>query len=204
MLKEFIWDFDGTLYDTYTIMLDAFMQTLKDYGVRAQREEVYRLLKSESSAAVAAKYQLDFDEFSKIFQNYEIQDQRVPLSYPGTKEMLELVVAKGYKNYIYTHRKVDSTRELLEREGMLHLFEEIVGPENQFPRKPHPAGVTYLVEKYQLNKQETVMIGDRPMDIGAGEQAGVRTIFYDLEQLLPNIQADDTVRSIDEMVALIK
>ena len=204
MLKAFIWDFDGTLYDTYTIMLDAFMQTLKDYGVSAQREEVYRLLKSESSAAVAAKYQLDFDEFSKIFQNYEIQDQRVPLSYPGTKAMLELVVAKGYKNYIYTHRKVDSTRELLEREGMLQLFEEIVGPENQFPRKPHPAGVTYLVEKYQLNKQETVMIGDRPMDIGAGEQAGVRTIFYDLEQLLPNIQADDTVRSIDEMVDLIK
>ena len=204
MLKEFIWDFDGTLYDTYTIMLDAFMQTLKDYGVDAKRAEIYRLLKSESSASVAAKYNLDFAEFSEIFQNYERQDQRVPVSYEGTKAMLESIVKQGYNNYIYTHRTVASTKELLEREGMLHLFAEIVGPENKFPRKPDPAGVTYLVDKFQLNPIQTVMIGDRPMDIGAGKNAGVKTIFYDLEQLLPNVEADYTVRSIAEMVALIK
>lgn len=76
-----------------------------------------------------------------------------PISYPGTKEMLEAIVAKGQKNYILTHRTVSSTIELLKKEDMLHLIEEIVGPENKFPRKPDPASLTYLVEKYQMDRK---------------------------------------------------
>jgi phosphoglycolate phosphatase-like HAD superfamily hydrolase len=32
MYQSYIWDFDGTLYDSYPIMLKAFIKTLKEYG----------------------------------------------------------------------------------------------------------------------------------------------------------------------------
>lgn len=199
MFEEYIWDFDGTLYDSYPVILEGFMSTLNDYGIQANRREIYQILKEKSSAAIAEKYQLDFDEFTKIYKGYEAKDPRIPVSYPGTKEILEAIVAKGKKNYILTHRLVASTQELLEREGMLHLVEEIVGPENNFPRKPNPASLNYLVDKYQMIPDKTVMIGDRTMDVDAGRNAGIQSIFYDLESLLEDIDANYTVHSVKEM-----
>ncbi|WP_414841619.1 HAD-IA family hydrolase [Enterococcus saccharolyticus] len=203
MFEEYIWDFDGTLYDSYPVILDGFMATLNDYGIQADRREIYQILKEKSSASVAEKYQLDFDEFTKVYKKHEANDPRIPISYPGTKEVLAAIVANGKKNYILTHRLVESTQELLEREGMLHLVEEIVGPENNFPRKPNPAALNYLVDKYQMNPNKTVMIGDRTMDVDAGKNAGVQSIFYDLEELLEDVAADYTVRSVEEMTQFI-
>ncbi len=203
MFEEYIWDFDGTLYDTYPVLLDAFLQALRDYGIDADRQEIYQILKDTSSASVAAKYGLDFAEFSARFQQHEHADERIPVSYPGTKEMLARVVATGRKNYIMTHRTVKSTKELLEREGLLELVEEIVGTENNFPRKPDPAALNYLVEKYQMNPEKTVMIGDRTMDVNAGKNAGIQTIFYDVENLLTGVDADYTIRSVAAMTELI-
>ena len=199
MIENYIWDFDGTLYDTYPIMLDAYIKTLKGYDIEANRQEIYQILKAKSSASVASKYQLDFEEFATIFKNHEKQDQRIPISYLGTKEMLEKIIQSGKKNYIMTHRTVASTKELLEKEGMLDLFVEIVGTENNFARKPDPEALTYLVEKYQMNPENTVMIGDRTMDVEAGKNAGIKTIFYDIESILEDISADITVNSVKEM-----
>ena len=86
-----------------------------------------------------------------------------------------------------THRDVVSTKELLMKENLDHLIVEIVGPENNFPRKPDPTSLNYLVEKYQLDKTTTVMIGDRAMDVLAGRGAGVQTMFYDIEGLLTDL-----------------
>lgn len=44
-------------------------------------------------------------------------------------------------------------------------------------RKPKPGLITNLLEKYNLKKEESVLIGDMQKDILAGEQAGIRTIL---------------------------
>lgn len=47
MFKNFIWDFDGTLYDTYPVMLDSIMQSLKqNFAIDGDRKRIYYLLKS--------------------------------------------------------------------------------------------------------------------------------------------------------------
>ncbi len=204
MYHSYIWDFDGTLFDSYPIMLEAFLKTLKDAGFDPDSREIYRILKASSSKQVAEKYQLDFIDFSARFKAYEALDERLPVSFPGTKEALQAVVDHGGKNYILTHRDVVSTQELLMKENLDHLIVEIVGPENNFPRKPDPTSLNYLVEKYQLDKTTTVMIGDRAMDVLAGRGAGVQTMFYDIEGLLTDLDADHVVHSMKEIEEIIK
>jgi phosphoglycolate phosphatase-like HAD superfamily hydrolase len=48
------------------------------------------------------------------------------------------------------------------------------------------------------------MIGDRTMDVFAGQGAGVKTIFYDIEGLLKDVSADHTVQSMAEIQEIIK
>ncbi|WP_161901101.1 HAD hydrolase-like protein, partial [Candidatus Enterococcus willemsii] len=81
---------------------------------------------------------------------------------------------------------------------------EIVGTENNFARKPAPDAINYLTQTYQMPVEKTVMIGDRPLDIDAGKNAQVKTIFYDLEQLISDVQADYTVCSVAEMQEIIE
>lgn len=48
------------------------------------------------------------------------------------------------------------------------------------------------------------MIGDRTLDVLAGKNAGVQSIFYDLDYVLEDIQADYIVRTIPEMLEIIQ
>ena len=105
----------------------------------------------------------------------------------------------GGRNFLLTHRANSSAKELLEKSSLDGLFIEIVGPENEFPRKPNPTSLLYLVDKYQLDKKKTVMIGDRPMDIDAGINAGVQSIFYNDERLFKIARATHEVNRLSEI-----
>lgn len=197
MFDTFIWDFDGTLFDTYPMIVQGYILALKDYNIESSREEIYQLLKKASSKAIAEKYQLNFVDLSKKAKVHEENVTNfVPKSFIGTKDVLEKIVAKQKTSMILTHRRQDSTQLLLEEEQLADFVTEIVGPENDFPRKPHPASLIYLLEKYSLDPNKTVMIGDRALDIDAGKNAGVHTIFFDNENLLTDIQADHRATSI--------
>lgn len=44
MLKHFIWDFDGTLFDTYPVLIDVFVDMLESEGQSVDRERVAELM----------------------------------------------------------------------------------------------------------------------------------------------------------------
>ena len=45
--------------------------------------------------------------------------------------------------------------------------------ENNFDRKPNPGMLLKAMEKYNINPEVSVMIGDKPSDTEAGERAGI-------------------------------
>lgn len=202
-MKDFIWDFDGTLFDTYPNMLKAILKVLQEEGLNPPKEEIYRLLKEKSSKAVTEGYDLDFVDFSKRFHQYEDQMDKWPHPFKGVREMLSAVKEQGGQNFIMTHRTVASTKKLLAYYQLTDFFVEIVGEENNFARKPNPEALLYLLTKYQLIKMQTVMVGDRLLDITAGKQAGLKTIFFDNEGLLKNIPADYYVTDFNQLQNLI-
>lgn len=204
MIKNYIWDFDGTLYDTYPIMLEAIMRTLDEMGVTADAAAIYRTLKEFSSKKITDDLGLAYQPFSDQFHDYEEADLREPVSFPGTKETLAALQAKGARHFIMTHRPVSSTIKLLDQEGLTAYFEEIVGPENAFPRKPDPAAIQYILQAHALVPTETVMIGDRLLDVEAGARAGVKTCFFDVDGFLTDIPADFTVHGMAEVLEKVE
>ena len=199
MYQNFIWDFDGTLFNTYPKMLKAYVKTMQYYQISITPSAIYRTLKTQSSKDLANQYQLDFEEFDQIYKQFEKSDTSNVFAYDDAKYILEKVIEKGGKNYLLTHRENASAKALLQGSQLDGLFVEIVGPENKFPRKPDPTSLLYLVEKYQMEKTKTVMIGDRPMDIDAGINAGVQSIFYNDERLFKIKQAHHQVHSLTEI-----
>ncbi len=76
----------------------------------------------------------------------------------------------------------------------------MVTADNGFSRKPAPDSIYYLLKKYKLNPDETVMIGDRPIDIEAGLAAGVQTVFFDTKKTDP--RASQNIQNLTELLGL--
>ena len=201
-MKNYIWDFDGTLFDTYPAMVDGAWQALKDFGISMDKKEIYFKMKKYCTSYLINESNLNAKEFNELFHRYEKESTEVSRPFPETKQVLEMLKDNGGRHFILTHRLTESTWGLLKEHRLAHLIEEVVGIDQDFPRKPNPASLNYLIDTFHLERTDTMMIGDRRLDIEAGKNAGVATCLYDIDHFLGAIPADYVVGNLNEILTL--
>ncbi|HBM5636021.1 TPA: HAD-IA family hydrolase [Enterococcus faecium] len=201
-MKNYIWDFDGTLFDTYPAMVDGAWQALKDFGISMDKKEIYFKMKKYSTSYLINESNLNAREFNELFHRYEKESTEVSRPFPETKQVLEMLKDNGGRHFILTHRLTESTWGLLKEHRLAHLIEEVVGIDQDFPRKPDPASLNYLIDTFHLERTDTMMIVDRRLDIEAGKNAGVATCLYDIDHFLGEIPADYVVGNLNEILTL--
>ncbi len=206
MVKNFLWDFDGTLFDAYPVMSEAFYKTCQEYKVRLKEDEIYCLMKQSLQAAIdetklEKEEKRDFlNRFKEIRFQLEIEKMN---PYPGVESLLQEIQAQKGVNYIVTHRG-SSTQSYLDKFGLSKYFQESVTSDYGFERKPSPQSILYLLQKYSMNPQETMMIGDRQLDIDAGKKAGIKTCLFDEHQEESVQHADFRVTSFQDFYERIR
>ncbi|MGG5368885.1 HAD-IA family hydrolase [Enterococcus sp. AZ196] len=199
---NYIWDFDGTLYDTYPIMLKALMKTFKEFGIKKNEATVYRKIKEESIRQMIIDWQLPVPDFDNHYHAHELIDNKASYPFEEAKETLKKLQEKDGQHFILTHQTVDSTWNLLKRDALDSLIVSIIGSDSNYPRKPDPSAINYFIEEYHLDPQKTVMIGDRKLDIEAGNNAGVQTVFFDVDYFKQDIKATYFINNLKEMVQI--
>ena len=205
MIKHVIWDFDGTLFDSYPGMVNAFLRALKKYGIEAKYDEVLKLFLNSEKTAVQY-YQKRFLLGEELIEVYQDEKSHIDLSsmlpFPYAKEVCQRIKEAGRYNYILTHRG-STTYDILRKNGMVELFTEIVTKDNQFARKPDPEAISYLLDKYQIHPKEAMIVGDREIEILLGQKAKVKTCFYESGNREPELQADYRVKSLEEVLDIM-
>ena len=205
MIKHIIWDFDGTLFDSYPGMVNAFLRALKKYEIEAEYDEVLKLFLNSEKTAVQY-YQKRFllgEELTEVYQDEKSHiDLSNMLPFPYAKEVCQRIKEAGRYNYILTHRG-STTYDILRKNGMVELFTEIVTKDNQFARKPDPEAIYYLLDKYQIHPKEAMIVGDREIEILLGQKAKVKTCFYESGNREPELQADYRVKSLEEVLDIM-
>ena len=53
MIKNYIWDFDGMLFDSYPHITSAFLKALADFGIEADYDEAKAQLEISYATAYA-------------------------------------------------------------------------------------------------------------------------------------------------------
>ena len=178
MITEFIWDFDGMLFDTYPHTTAALCEYFRRHGREIDPEEAFSQLKI--SIRKAFQYFGLPGDGEKEF--YEIEDDLdflpIGVPYEGVPEMLRYITEHGGRNYLFTHRDRVAVK-YLDKYGLTHLFTDFVTREMDFPFKPAPDGIDYLIEKHALNKDSCIMLGDREIDCLSGLNADISALLFD-------------------------
>ncbi len=203
MIKNIIWDFDGTLFDTYPPIARAIQQGLHQLGFEYSAEDLLALCKISMTHCIqtlADQTELTFAEIEEAFdQQYAaiaLQDQR---PFAGVKDVLQKISDLGGKNIIITHRGTSTLQMLLSAYQLESYFSGCITADDGFPRKPNPAAFFAALQSYQLNPAETLGIGDRELDIEAAQSAGMKTAFFGNPPL--GVHADLVIGDYSKLLA---
>ncbi|MCM3691415.1 HAD-IA family hydrolase [Neobacillus niacini] len=180
-----LWDFDGTLFDTYPALVEGFIELSQQ---NLDPVEVLKWLKIDSLTAFK-HYGIDEDKRA----DYKRIDKQYSKEYSKPFEHLEEVLSSVENNIIVTHRDMESTIYLLEKYQLTHYFKEIVSVEEQgFDRKPHPSSYEFVLKKYQID----LVVGDRELDLLPARKLGIKTVAFQNQ----NIEADFHLESYEDFI----
>lgn len=206
MIDILIWDAGGTLFDTYPAVVEACRSALQKLGYDAKPTWLLGLFRRTTAyalQAVAARYELDQTTLTAQFElAYEAVEPARQPPFPGVKDVCAYVCGLGGENYIVTHRRRDSLIQLLTAHRMTHFFVDCITKEDPYPRKPDPASLLALARRHQLAPERCLAIGDRPLDIIAGNHAGMMTCAFGEEA--GEADADLTIAHYHELLAWLR
>lgn len=113
-----------------------------------------------------------------IIVNYDQvkPDEQPP--FPGVISICENISFIGGKNLIVTHRGQEGTNELLVNSHKIQLFAGAVTRNDGYARKPDPVAFNVIIQRHHLRREETITVGDREIDITAGQAAGLISCLF--------------------------
>ena len=177
----FIWDLDGTLLDSYEAILSGIEETFGQFDIPYDKEKVREFILKYSVqdllVQVAEDRKLDVEVLNQVrAQSLSEKNAQVVLM-PDAREVLEWADQAGIQQFVYTH-KGDNAFTILRDLGLESYFTEILTSQSGFARKPSPEAATYLIDKYQLNLDNTYYIGDRTLDVEFAQNSGIQSINF--------------------------
>lgn len=205
-LRHFFWDLDGTVMDTYPGMVRCFCRAAESLGIKAQPEETLTLMKDSLSVCVAAYAARGGISSETLLAAFRREEQLLPPEEVrpvcGIPQVLETLHRRGGKHYLVTHRD-GLARAYLRANGLDRLFTDVITSEDGFPRKPAPDSLLHLMRVHQLTPETCVMIGDRPLDVEAGANAGMLGCLLDAEGRFDGYPCPLRVRQAAELPQML-
>jgi len=195
-IELMVFDFDGTLVYSGEDLANSVNHTLKRLDMPVLDREtiigfvgdgVARLIKR----SLGDKHRDQLGEAMEIFKTHYAEHLLdTTVLYQGVRDMLEHF--KYRKKVIVTNKLYSYTVKIAAELGIDVYFEDIIGADSASFLKPDPGLLTPLLEKYGVEKEAAVVIGDGVNDIFLAKNTGTLSCA-----LLNGLGDRDTLLSLD-------
>jgi phosphoglycolate phosphatase len=199
MFKLVLFDFDGTIFDSYEAIehcATLTFEALSQATAAPPKEELSRLI-SKGAALAEAFRQLhpdhagfDPQEWTRTYRGlYAVHGQALTRPYPGLRAVLDALRAADVTVAIASNKVFDSIKTALKRLDLLDYFPDplIIGDTiDGSRRKPDPVSYTEVLlprlkalygADFALRPDEVLMVGDTVTDIQYARNIGVQVCW---------------------------
>ena len=175
-----LWDWDGTIADTYSFLNDAHNHTLTTLGFPTFKEGEYQQYFGKPREMLyPAIYKDKADKAIDIFGEYvfENADQVQPID--GVREVLTYLKEQNIPMGIVSNKKSDYIQEELKHTQMKAYFQIVIGSGDAQADKPSGAPLMLALEqmKIDIDKENIWYVGDTENDLACAQECGAKTIF---------------------------
>lgn len=191
-MRALLFDIDGTLMDTFEAILEAMNEAVAQLGLEPLRAKELRPLIGRDIATQMVRLRgLEGPQVHRIrdiyYERFVDRVKKGVRLYPGVSEFFNSL--SGYSVGTISTRRREVARLMLEKTGLLQYFTEVTGGDMVSRPKPNPDLVHLACGALGVPPEESVVIGDSPVDILAGRAAGALTVavtygYGDREEIL--------------------
>lgn len=202
-IKNIIFDLDGTLLNQSEGIYNSIRYAMSEVGVEIDPDFDLSVFIGPPLVKSFQKY-FDYDEEGakariKDYRQYFFdkgKDQY--FLYPGVVEMIKDLSDK-LNIYIGTTKLHESALEVLEKEDIIQYIDGVQGSNDKIALKTDI--ISQLVKDYDLNPEETIMVGDHRLDIDGARDNNMRVIAcrYGFGDRDETSHADYCVDSVEEL-----
>jgi HAD superfamily hydrolase (TIGR01549 family) len=168
-LLNILWDFDGTLFDTYKVFTEVMHEVLKK---SIHKNDIFKELKISFTHATTF-FNLTNNQILEFKEKEKSISPEMKQPFPYVEDILK----QANLNVIMTHKPRKEVQAILDYYDWNDYFVEIVAGDDGYKRKPDPASYEYLHNKYKLD----IAIGDRVLDIIPAKKIGLYTCLFQNE-----------------------
>jgi HAD superfamily hydrolase (TIGR01509 family) len=194
-IKCVIYDCDGVLFDSIEANTRLYNDLCSVAGRVPLREEEIKYVHSHT---VYEAIHLIFGEEDRLekraLELLKQIDLREYIGYlkmePYLLQILNLLKANGIIRVINTNRTT-SMPHIMERFHLWPFFDMVVTALDVKNPKPHPESIEKIIQKFNLNKEEAVFIGDSEVDQQAAKSAGIKFVSYRNREIPNDAFIDD-------------
>lgn len=211
-----MFDLDGTLMDSVPDLAAAVDKMLmllgrEPAGVARVRDWVGNGSKVLVRRALAGQLQHDgvadelADEALALFMQAYAGGHELTTVYPGVVECLDWLRERDVKLAIITNKPAQFIEPLLEEKGLAGYFQWLVGGDTLPQQKPDPAALLWVMDKADVNAEQSLFVGDSRNDVRAARAAKVRCVAlsygYNHGEPIANEQPALVLDGLRELVA---
>ena len=217
-IRAAIIDLDGTMVDTapdFQVAINRMrdelhlaplaLDTIVDFVGKGSENLMRRVLGVDFEKS---EVESRFDHALERYQHHylQINGDHSEL-YAGVHEGLVAMKKGGVRLACVTNKPIAFARPLLEKKGLIDLFEVIYGGDSLAHKKPHPLPMLTVCNDFDLQPAQVVAIGDSSNDSEAARAAGCRVLTvpygYNHGQPVQTIDTDGIVESLIDAANLI-
>jgi pyrophosphatase PpaX len=171
-----IFDIDGTLSSTNELIFASFNHVSKKYLNRTFTDEELIALFGPTEDVILKDWCGDNYENARedYYSFYSENHLKMASDYPGIKKIVEHLKNKKVYLSIYTGKGRDAAIITLKKTGLYDYFDMIMTGDDVKEHKPSAEGILNFVNKFNLDPERVLMVGDSPSDIKAARSAGVK------------------------------
>lgn len=211
-IKGVLFDLDGTLIDTYELILSSFRHATREVLGRNIPDGVLMQKVGQPLTVQMWDFTDDQETHDTLLTTYRAHNESVHddvvSAFPGVAETVRELRAAGMRLGVVTSKRHALAQRALDLLGLSECFEFLIGSDDCSEHKPSPAPVLRGCELLGLEPSACVYVGDSPFDIQAGNAAGCTTAAAlwgmfserDLMAASPDLKAE----RINELPALLK
>jgi len=201
-----LFDFDGTLGDSYPAIAASVNHVRSLYGLPPLPESVVRRHVGRGAAYLLEKTAPRGDLAANV-EAYRAHHPSVlqggTTLMPGAADALRALHGSGLRLGVCSNKPVAFTRELLAHFGIAERFSVVLGPEDVARPKPAPDMLRTALARLALPPEQVLYVGDMVVDVETARSAGVPVWVVatgsDEPDALDRARPDRRLRSLSDL-----